>query len=36
MNIHLNVDLGKWRNLKKELNELNRLLKSLIKQFNLN
>jgi len=28
MNIHLNVDLGKWRNLeKKELNELNRLCK---------
>ena len=28
MNIHLNIDLGKWRNLeKKELNELNRLCK---------
>tara|TARA_A100001035_G_scaffold237211_1_gene201391 strand:+ start:345 stop:1067 length:723 start_codon:yes stop_codon:yes gene_type:complete len=28
MNVHLNVDLGKWRNLeKKELNELNRLCK---------
>ena len=28
MNIHLNVDLGKWRNLeKKELNELNKLCK---------
>ncbi len=28
MNIHLNIDIGKWRNLeKKELNELNRLCK---------